>query len=307
MPPVPPAIEKIATSMAVKLKGLLWEPGARAVFNRLGVDIIPSHFYSPVPSVDEIHSSFEYVDGEYPYADCGFFNDEFMQQFLLALLPYADNFAPEVEGDLDTPSSFFWKNPSFSFSDAMSYYCIIRHLKPRRILEIGSGFSTLVASSALEDNALGEIICIEPHPRPFVRNISRVVRLIEEKVQSIPISYFQNELSDGDILFIDSTHSVKTGSDCLFLYLKVLPALSAKLMMHAHDIFLPEGYPMRWLLEKHIYWTEQYLLQALLTDNPKFQVCYGSNYHRIYHRDLLDRFMQGKATSGGGSFWFQRI
>ncbi len=295
-------------SLAREMKGFIWRgPGIKRALNRLGVEALPSNFYSPVPSVSEIEASFEYRPGQLPYEDCPFLDAPRMREVLQTLLPYSREFSPPADGDADAPKSFFWGNPAFSFSDAMSYYCVVRDQKPKRIVEVGSGYSTFVASEAVAANGHGEIVCIEPYPRDFLRGIPHVVELIEKKVQDVELSFFKESLADGDVLFIDSTHAVKAGSDCVYLYLKVLPFLDADLMIHAHDIFLPEAYPRHWLLEKHIYWNEQYILQALLTDNPKFRAAFGSNYHRFYNKELLDEFMGGKTKSGGGSFWFRRV
>jgi predicted O-methyltransferase YrrM len=187
----------------------------------------------------------------------------------------------------------------------MAYYAMIRHLKPKRVVEVGSGFSTLVASAALAQNGSGEIVCIEPFPRPFLSSVPNVVQVVEKPVQQLDSAFFNELLGDGDILFIDSTHTVKAGSDCLHLYLRVLPALERKVMVHVHDVFLPEAMPQDWALNKHIYWTEQYLLLAYLLDNPRVKVWFGSNYHRLVNQEMLSNMMHGRGQAGGGSFWFQ--
>ena len=186
----------------------------------------------------------------------------------------------------------------------MAYYCFIRLFRPRTIIEIGSGFSTLVALEAIRRNGSGRVICIEPYPRPFLANNDQIT-LIRKPAQTLSADELNGWLGDGDFLFIDSTHTVKTGSDCTHLYLRLLPQLRRNLLIHAHDIFLPFGLPMDWLLNKQIFWTEQYLLLAFLTDNPKARVLFGSSYHDAFQKPRLDQFMGGKWPSGGGSFWFR--
>ena len=186
------------------------------------------------------------------------------------------------------------------------YTCLIRKLKPKTILEVGSGFSTLVADTALEKNGDGQIISIEPYPRPFVDQIKNIKSLVKKPVQELSAEYFNDNLNDGDILFIDSTHTVKIGSDCLHLYLRIIPEIRKKIFIHIHDIFLPMGMLKNWALDKNIFWTEQYLLQALIRKNPKYKVIFGSHYHGIYNNDLLIQLMNGKAAVGeGGSYWLQ--
>lgn len=293
--------------LAAILKILIWaRPEMREELQRNGVNIIPVNFYSTVPSIEEIYNSFEYAESAAPpYLDLSLFDAGFMQQVLRELMPYASEFNPPDQGGEDNPQGYYWCNSQFSHSDAMAYYAMIRHLKPRRILEVGSGFSTLVASAALAHNGSGKIICVEPYPRPFLDAVPGVVQVVTKPVQQLDSAFFNQHLEDGDILFIDSTHTVKLGSDCVHLYLRILPALRSRVMIHVHDVFLPEAMPQEWALCKHIYWTEQYLLMAYLLDNPRAKIWFGSNYHRLKNAEMLTQMMLGRAKAGGGSLWFQ--
>lgn len=292
--------------LAVLLKSLMWaRPEVREEMQRNGVNIIPVHFYSTVPSIEEIRNSFEFVSSEGPpYLDASIFDVHYMRQVLNELMQYANEFNPPAQGDEANPTGYFWGNSQFSHSDAMAYYAMIRHHKPKRIVEVGSGFSTLVASAALAQNGSGEIVCIEPFPRSFLHTVPGVVRVVKQPVQQLDSAFFNQLLEDGDFLFIDSTHTVKVGSDCVHLYLRILPALLHKVMVHVHDVFLPEAMPQEWALNKHIYWTEQYLLMAYLLDNHRVKVCFGSNYHRLMNFEMLTHLMHGRANAGGGSLWF---
>jgi hypothetical protein len=276
----------------------------RRVFNEAGVHLSPADFYSPIPTVDEIERSFEYT-GEPPYMDRALFDREHLASALASLQPYAWEFAPPADGDAHRPGSYFWNNPMFSSSDAMAYYCMIRRLKPRRIVEVGSGFSTLVALDALRKNGSGELVCVEPYPRDFLREAAEVT-VVQKKAEEVPPAFFEQNLADGDILFIDSTHTVKSGGDCAYLYLKVLPNLTARLMVHVHDVFLPYGYPKQWLLERQWYWAEQYLVHAYLTDNARTKVCFGTVYHAHFAATQLAAFLGGKCPVSGASLWFQQ-
>jgi hypothetical protein len=296
-----------AGELAEALRQVIAEgPDTRRMLNDQGVDVLPSSFYSPVPSVREIEASFEYGGAEAPFDDCALFEGVEMREFLERLLPFASEFVPPRDAPADG-RSFYWQNAFFSHADAMAYYCIVRLLRPRRIVEIGSGYSTLVASAALEKNGSGELVCVEPHPPEFLREQPRLAHIEKALVQELPLSFFRESLGDGDILFIDSTHTVKAGSDCVYLYLKALPAIEARVFVHTHDIFLPESMPQHWLLRMNLYWNEQYLVQALLTGNSRYRVRFGSRYHARHNLDLLDRLMTGKAASDGGSLWFERL
>lgn len=278
---------------------------AREQIQNAGFDVVPSNFYSTIPSIKEIEESFEYKDGCIPYDDVFPLDPGFALREIESLLPFAEEFTATVgEGDEDEYRRFHWNNSQFSYSDAMAYYCYLRKLKPPLVLEIGSGFSTFIAKQAVEKNGTGRIVCIEPYPRPFLKNLDGV-ELVSEKVQSIPSRAIEAMIPEGGVLFIDSTHTVKSGSDCLHIYLRVLPALQKEVYVHVHDVFLPFGMPKAWLLERHIYWTEQYLLLAILQNNPRAQVLYGSAYNYEKNRAALERLMGGKWPPGGASLWFR--
>jgi predicted O-methyltransferase YrrM len=279
---------------------------SRKQIQSLGINITPVNFYANTPSISEIQNSFEYSSELPPYMDESIFNQKNMTKVLLELDKYSHEFNPETAGDEITCESFFWQNSQFSYSDAMAYYTFIRKQKPAKIVEIGSGFSSLVALEAIKKNGMGELICIEPFPRPFIEKLAdkKALNLVKKLAQEITPDYLNGILNDRDILFIDSTHTVKTGSDCLHIYLRLLPKIRKNLLVHVHDVFLPFGMPQKWLLEFQIFWTEQYLLFAWLLDNPKTTALYGSHYHKVFSPELLDRFMSQKSTPGGGSFWF---
>jgi hypothetical protein len=287
------------------LRRLLWSnQDSRRKIQELGVTVIPADFYSNTPSIDDITTSYEYTNAEPPYLAESIFDNESMKRTLGELAVYASEFAPPFAGDENNPEHFFWDNNVFSFSDALSYYCFIRMVKPKTILEIGSGFSTLVAIEAVRKNQHGKIVCIEPFPKSFLET-NPVIELVRRKAQDIDPDFLNNLLADGDILFIDSTHTVKTGSDCLHIYLRLLPQIKRNIHVHVHDVFLPFGLPVSWLLDKQIFWTEQYLLLAFLIDNPKASVCYGSMYHSAFNPEALEKMMLNKTLFGGSSFWFE--
>ena len=292
-------LKEIANSYFYKGKDRLLE------LENIGLQVIPFTFYSPIPSVSDIEEGWE-TQNFHPFFEPEIYDNDDMMEFLTsALMPYSDEFNPKKEGK-EGDGDFYWNNPSFSHSDALSLYCFVRHLKPKRVLEIGGGFSTLVIDQAIKKNGSGEIWEVEPYPKQFLKKLTTISRFYENPVQKIPLTLF-DELKTGDILFIDSTHTVKASSDCTFIYLKGLKRLKEGVFIHSHDIFLPNSIPIHWNIKLHIYWTEHYLLQALLIENPRYRVIYGSNYHRIFNKELLDKFMNGKAHSLGGSFWYIRV
>jgi len=296
-----------ARDLIPALRKLAWaDATTREEIQKCGVNVVPVNWYSNLPSVQEIKGSFEYADGSSaPYLDENLFDPETLAGVLDQIQQHAVEFNPDVEGDESACERFFWKNSQFSYSDAMAYYCFIRSFRPRTIVEIGGGFSTLVALEATRRNGSGRIVCVEPYPRKFLaRNPD--IHLVRQEAQSLTSADLEEWLSeDGDVLFIDSTHTVKTGSDCLHIYLRLLPKTRRRLLVHAHDVFLPFGMPQDWLLNQQIFWTEQYLLLALLIDNPRARALYGSSYHYAFNREALSRMMHGRFGCGGSSFWFE--
>jgi hypothetical protein len=295
--------EEMRTLVQLGRKALRADNETRRQLQSLKINVVPANFYSAIPTVDEFEKSFEFNFPGGPYNSSRIFDPDAMREFLAVLDPYADEFDPPTEGDRESPTGYFWGNPAFSYSDAMAYYSMLRHVKPKHVLEVGSGFSTLVALAALSKNGSGSISCIEPFPMPWLEKFTPKVMLHKNRAQVFEADFFNEQLEDGDVFFIDSTHTVKAGSDCLHLYLRILPKLRADLMVHAHDIYLPFPMP-RSDFERHIYWTEQYLLYAYLLDNPRVKVLYGSRYHARFEKIALEAFMRGRWPAGGASFWF---
>lgn len=306
--PIAPIITDAELNAALPvMKKLLWaERALRQKVQTHGVNVAPANFYSNNPSIDEVLCSYEYRDNA-PYLIESLFVKERLLRELSTLIKYAEEFVPAEEGDEINCRSFFWRNSQFSHSDAMSYYAYVRHVKPRKVIEIGSGYSSLVALEAIKRNGVGSLHCIEPFPRPFISTLGGEgsMELHKMRAQDVSAEMLNDMLSDGDILFIDSTHTVKTGSDCLHIYLRLLPNICRNIYVHVHDIFLPFGLPQLWLLDRQIFWTEQYLLLALMIDNPRVSVLYGSAYHNHFNPELLESLMFGRFQKGGGSFWFK--
>lgn len=290
-------------------KRALWSPlETRRALQANGVNLTPANFYSDIPLIADVEDSFEYIqeaDGTAPYDFPGLFDRTRIQDFIQSIAGYADEFDPPVDGDVTNPAGFFWGNPAFSRTDAMLYYCILRATRPKRVLETGSGFSTLVANQALLANGSGELIVIEPYPKDFLRSLPTISTLIEKKVQSIPEREMVALVESSEVWFIDSTHTVKVGSDCLYMYLKIMPKVRTAVICHTHDVYLPYALPSKWALQKHIYWTEQYLLLAYLLGNSKAEILTGSCFMQRQLRDQSLALMHGRSGDGGGSLWYR--
>jgi hypothetical protein len=214
------------------------------------------------------------------------------------------------------PLDFYTENNSFSFGCAASLHTVIRNYHPARIIEVGSGHSSKVISAALARNMAegvsAEYTVIDPYPPEFVCALPHVSSVIAKKVEVTDIRRFE-ELRQNDILFIDSGHAVRIGSDVNFLYLDVLPRLAPGVIVHIHDIGLPYEYPKVYYTNPafRVFWTEAYLLQAFLCLNPHFEIMLAMHYLTTNHwDDYRKSFLHlnpavHKATSG--SFWVRRI
>ncbi|HEY7246018.1 MAG TPA: class I SAM-dependent methyltransferase [Xanthobacteraceae bacterium] len=175
-------------------------------------------------------------------------------------------------------SEYSYVNAYFTSPDAEIAYTIICESRPRCIIEVGSGNSTLLLRSAIEDAGLAtQLISIDPQPRRDIERISH--KLIRKKAEDVPISVFSENLHSDDVLFIDSSHELKVGNDVLHLFFNVLPVLPAGVLIHVHDVFLPFDYPKEWIIDRG--WEcfrEQYLVQALLQGSREYEVLWPGHY-----------------------------
>jgi predicted O-methyltransferase YrrM len=205
---------------------------------------------------------------------------------------------------------FFVNNPNFGAGDVDLYYLIIRKFKPKRIIEIGSGYSTMVCLRAIEQNQLEgvstELTCIEPFEMPFLNQVKNIT-LIRKQVEEVDIDMFQ-DLEENDILFIDSSHIIRPGNDLLHIFFEILPILKKGVIIHIHDIFSPRHYPKEWLTEKMRFWNEQYLLEAFLHNNHDYQVLFTANHLvKSHYEEAKKVLIHLQPNSEPSSFWMQKI
>lgn len=273
----------------------------------------PGHYYSPIPNTDELdfsrwHGVFSHLlrIDEPKCLEC-----------LDRVLAYAGELS-DIEPLAE--NVFHWGNPMYPPADAITYYGMIRHLRPARVIEVGAGYSSLMALRALERNATGALSCVEPYPPSFLRQEGRI-SLIPEKIQRVPLTFFDG-LRSGDVLFIDSSHQCKTQSDVNFILFDILPRLAAGVHVHFHDIFLPDEYPAFWLVEHGIFYNEQYVLLGFLANNPDFEIVLPNSYiltrheelftarvRELYsrHADIFRRNVPGAPpVIKGGAFWLRK-
>ncbi len=299
--------EEIAPLLARILPGYVKKPYFNKYFSlweEHGFHLTPIFFSQPTPDTRTLTGDLWDKKPEVVGID---WNETVQAHFLRNIFPdYQDDYNHFPMEPTDCAYEFHLKNGSFEGTDAMVLYCMVRHFRPNLIIEIGSGFSTRVSAKAALQNGNTRLITIEPYPDDVVAGgFPGLTALIQNNVQEMSLEFFA-QLNAGDILFIDSTHVVKCGGDVNFLFLEVLPRLKPGVLVHLHDIFLPEEFPRKWMLEDHLFYTEQYLLQAFLTYNSEFEILFANTYMRTkYPEEMRCTFLKSQWI-GGGSFWIRR-
>lgn len=280
-------------------------PLCRNALINVGVFPIRDHYYEP--QFDHRNPKFDFsLDRSLPGIDWNVAG----QLEMLERLTFSDELAGLPQSKPEH-LRFHLNNGAFESGDAEYWYQLIRATKPKRIFEVGSGYSTLMAIDAIQKNCdespsyTCEHVCIEPYEMQWLDEVG--VSVIREKVEDIDLSFF-SQLEEDDILFIDSSHMIRPQGDVVFEYLQLLPTLNRGVIVHLHDIFSPKNYPKAWLADEVKFWNEQYLLEAFLTHNDGFRIIGSLNYlhHKHYERlNSVARFLTPEREPG--SFYIQKI
>ncbi|MDX1460492.1 MAG: class I SAM-dependent methyltransferase [Xanthomonadales bacterium] len=269
----------------------------------------PGHFYSPIPDFRKARATAESVFKRVSRTVPGLNMREAQQRALLERLVafYDDMNFPEQK---QPGIRYHYENPAYSYSDAILLHCLMRELAPVRIIEIGSGYSScmmLDTNEAFFEDRI-ETTFIEPFPELLVSLLEDTdlgrIRLLDQPLQDVPLDLFE-ELQSGDILFIDSTHVSRIGSDVNRIIFEILPCLNPGVYVHFHDIFFPFEYPVSWVEEGRA-WNEAYLLRAFLTFNPSFQIVLMNTFMHRFHREFFEQHMPLTLRNTGGSIWLRR-
>lgn len=296
------------------LMALAFERGVWRMFpfwERLGLNVIPVGYNSPLPDIHRLKGQLDRFEDEYPLT--GIDLDVRRQLGLLrSVLSKYDSEYQEAGGNNFGVQESTMR--SFAPINALSLYAFIRHFKPRRMIELGGGMSTEVAAAAFLKNRTerkrGEFISVEPYPSPRLRKgFEGLDTLLEKKAEDLPLEMF-SKLGRNDILFIDTSHVVKVFGDVNHIFLRVLPRLRRGVIIHIHDIFLPYEYPPHHFLTHGVkqVWQEQYLLHAFLLYNRHFRVMLASSLlHRKHLSVLKECFPWYHDRRWPSSFWMQRV
>lgn len=275
-----------------------------------GPPFVPNgHFYSPIPSLKDLERDKDRVLGHVGRSLPGIDLKEDAQFELLKsfsepykALPFSED---KVEG-----LRYFYRNPAYGHSDAIFLNLMIRHSRPKTVIEIGSGFSSCML---LDTNELwfgNSIECtfIEPYPELLYSLLetgdSDRIDIISVGVQEVNLARFE-KLQANDVLFVDSTHVGKFGSDVNHIIFNVLPALASGVFVHFHDIFYPFEYPEAWIREGRA-WNEAYLLRAFLQHNSTFEIMMFNTFMQQFHRGFFEEHMPLCLKNSGGSIWLRK-
>lgn len=303
----PLSLVSSAWSLYVRSAGFERMPLARKIFLKIGVLPVRRHYYEPFFDPTDFRRSLEeerILPGFDLRVPC--------QLALLESLNYQSELL-EIPCEKGAHRNFYYNNEFFAPGDAEFLYAMIRYCRPRRIIEVGSGNSTLMILNAISTNRLDnpdygcDLTCIEPYESLWLEQ--RGVSVLRKRVEEIDVEFF-SVLESGDILFIDSSHVIKPQGDILYLYLQVLPLLRSGVFVHIHDIMTPRDYFHTWVVDKLQFWNEQYVLETFLTMNNDYHVVAALNYLKHHHFDRLAAvcpILARKPCCEPGSFWVQRV
>jgi hypothetical protein len=278
-------------------------------FRGQGVNVTPVHYYSPIPDFRDLKDRSELWCRPRECPGIDFRAD---QQRILMLDTFSRYSATECDfSKIGAETSYHTSNIYFGYVSAVVMHSLVREYKPRRVLEVGVGNSSLVIGEALIRNRSAgydcEFVGIDPYPPAFLRRVNFPINIIREKIEDVDLELFA-KLRANDILSIDSSHTVRTGGDVNFLYLEVLPRLVPGVFIHVHDIFLPYEYPKEWLMRR-VFWNEQYLLHALLIDTRGFEVVWAQRLmEERFPEEYQGAFkrISEEDNHGSYSFWLRK-
>lgn len=292
---------------AIRQTGFGRMPLTLRVFRKVGIYPLLDHYYEPLFNLSHLRKPLS-EDRQLKGIDWNV-NE---QLDLLKRFKFNDELV-RFPVDQQADHEFFYRNGFFESGDAEFLYNMIRLFKPKRIFEIGSGQSTLLAASAVTANRSEnpdyqcEHLCIEPYEVGWLDELN--VTVVRTPVELIDTSLF-GQLDKDDILFIDSSHMIRPQGDVLFEYFEILPILKPGVLIHIHDIFTPKDYLEEWI-QSVCFWNEQYLLEAFLSYNAEFKIIGALNFLKHHHADELTAvcpvLRDQLEFREPGSFWLRRV
>jgi predicted O-methyltransferase YrrM len=268
------------------------------------------HYYSPIASVDTIKERQNEIWKEVGI-DKGIKGIDLNVSGQLELLGEFSAYYDEIPFAAEKKEGlrYRFENSFYSYTDGIMLYSMIRHFTPKRIVEIGSGYSSALMMDTNERFFDGRIrlTFVEPYPERLYSLMSEkdkaAATVLEKPVQEIDPAHF-SALEPGDILFIDSSHVAKCGSDVNYIFFEIFPLLQKGVLIHFHDIFYPFEYPKEWVFNGW-GWNEDYFLKAFLMYNDQFAIRLFSHYLHLHHREAFAG-MPLTYRNTGGNFWMEK-
>lgn len=271
----------------------------------------PGHFYSPIVDVDQVRNNRHKIWAG-AKQDC-LPGIDLNKDGQLELLKEFAKYYPELPfSDSKTDAlRYYFNNEYYSYADGIVLYSVLRHFRPARIIEVGSGYSSAlmldVMQKFLPENS--DLTFIEPYPErlnSLLRNNDREkVSVKEVEIQTVPPEFF-SKLEAKDIFFVDSSHVSKTGSDLNYILFNILPALKPGVVIHFHDIFYPFEYPEAWVLDGR-NWNEAYILRAFLMGNPDYKIIFFTSYMHQFHNKEMIAHLPLSVKNNGAGIWLQKV
>lgn len=279
----------------------------RNIVRRLGYHLVPANYHSPIPDLADIPPEVWTQPDDMP--GVGWDLDAqlaFLESELGPLI--AEHSAPADPPGTDT--GFYLGNPFFPGLDAEVLYAMVRHFRPATVMELGAGFSTLVVEAAAERNrsqgASLRHLVYDPYPSPVLASVRNHIELHDVSATELAVDRVA-ELQQGDILFIDTTHTLKPAGDVVHLILNALPRVVPGVIVHIHDFFRPLEYPRQLMEVFGCYWQEHYLVQAFLAYNPDFEILCANHALRRLRSDGIHRLLPNlDAHAEPSSLWIRR-
>jgi predicted O-methyltransferase YrrM len=268
----------------------------------------PGHYYSPVPDINQTVANKKQiwkgvtVDG-IPGIDLN-------AEAQCKLLSEFEKYYAEIPftAQKQEAQRYYFDNIFYSYGDGLNLYSIMRHFKPYRIIEVGSGFSSalmLDVNQQFFDNRI-KLSFVEPYTERLDGLLTEAdqknTEIVRKFVQEVDNDYF-TKLEANDILFIDSTHVSKIGSDVNYLFFEILPRLKPGVIVHVHDVYYPFEYSEA-MIRQGIFWNENYLLRAFLTHNTKVEILLFADYIHKHHTKAYQNLPLAYQNSGA-NFWFR--
>lgn len=268
----------------------------------------PGHYGSTIPGGKEIAANKEKIfPGQWLYEDGVDLNEDRQHELLYEFVKYFDEY--DAPPKAIPTRRYYYDNKLFGFNDGFTLYAFMRCFQPARVVEIGSGFSSALMLDMKEDGLVqSRFTFIEPRPAVLNQRLNdldkRSVTIIEEWIQNVDLDVFSS-LNAGDLLFVDTSHVVKIGSDLSLIFFGILPRVKSGVMVHIHDVYWPFEYPKE-MLDEGRNWNETYFVRSFLQFNSAFDILYFNSFVESKYRDEINQMMPHYFKCTGKSIWLIR-